>query len=42
MDQQTYEIYDLEIPDELLANAASGKEAEVLEAMGRRKMERIR
>lgn len=42
MDQQTYEIYDLEIPDELLANAASGKEAEVLEAMGRKKMERIR
>jgi translation initiation factor 5A len=42
MDQQSYEIYDLEIPDELLANAASGKEAEVLEAMGRKKMERIR
>ncbi len=42
MDQQTYEIYDLEIPDELLASAASGKEAEVLEAMGRKKMERIR
>jgi translation initiation factor 5A len=42
MDSQTYEIYDLEIPDELLANAASGKEAEVLEAMGRKKMERIK
>ncbi|MDD5339974.1 MAG: translation initiation factor IF-5A [Candidatus ainarchaeum sp.] len=42
MDSQTYEIYDLEIPEELLANAASGKEAEVLEAMGRKKMERIK
>jgi len=42
MDQQSYEIYDMEIPDELLANAAPGKEAEVLEAMGRKKMERIK
>jgi translation initiation factor 5A len=42
MDSQNYEIYDLEIPEELLANAASGKEAEVLEAMGRKKMERIK
>jgi translation initiation factor 5A len=42
MDKQTYEIYDLEIPDELLATAVSGSEAEVLEAMGRKKMERIR
>ena len=42
MDQQSYEIFDMEIPEELLANAAPGKEAEVLEAMGRRKMERIK
>jgi translation initiation factor 5A len=42
MDQQSYEIYDMEIPEELLAAAAAGKEAEVVEAMGRRKMERIR
>jgi len=42
MDQQSYEIYDLEVPDELVAQAAPGKEAEVLEAMGRKKMERIR
>jgi translation initiation factor 5A len=42
MDQQTYEIYDLEIPEELLASVASGKEAEVLEAMGRKKMERVK
>ncbi len=42
MDAETYEIYDLGLPDELLANAAAGKEAEVLQAMGRRKMERIK
>ncbi|HIH23010.1 TPA: translation initiation factor IF-5A [Candidatus Micrarchaeota archaeon] len=42
MDQQTYEMYDLEIPDELLKDAAAGKEAEILEAMGRKKVERIK
>lgn len=42
MDQTTNEVYDLEIPSELAAEAAPGKEAEILEAMGRKKMERIR
>lgn len=42
MDQQSYEIYDMEIPEDLIAAAAPGKEAEVLEAMGRKKMERIK
>lgn len=42
MDQQSYEVYDLEIPEELLSGAVAGKEAEVIEAMGRKKMERIR
>jgi translation initiation factor 5A len=42
MDQQTYEVYDLEIPSELVSQAAAGKEAEVIEAMGRKKMERIK
>jgi translation initiation factor 5A len=42
MDQQTYEIYNLEIPEEFLANAAAGKEAEIIEAMGRKKLERIK
>ncbi len=42
MDSQTYEMYEMEIPDELLNQAAPGKEAEIIEAMGRRKMERIR
>ena len=42
MDQQSYEVYDLEIPEELISGAVAGKEAEVIEAMGRKKMERIR
>jgi translation initiation factor 5A len=42
MDSQTYEMYEMEIPDDLLNQAAPGKEAEIIEAMGRRKMERIR
>ena len=42
MDQKTYEMYDIQIPEELASDAAPGKEADVLEAMGRKKMERIR
>jgi translation initiation factor 5A len=42
MDQQTYEVYDIEIPQEFLSAAAAGKEAEIIEAMGRKKMERIK
>ncbi len=42
MDQQTYEVYDMEIPADLQGQAAAGKEAEVLEAMGRKKMERVK
>lgn len=42
MDQKTYEMYDMEVPEEMLADAAPGKEADVLEAMGMRKMERIK
>lgn len=42
MDSQSYEMYDMEIPDELASEAVAGKEVEVLEAMGKRRMERIR
>lgn len=42
MDQKTNEVYDLEIPEEMVNDAAPGKEAEVLEAMGRKKMERVK
>ncbi|MBD3209825.1 translation initiation factor IF-5A [Candidatus Micrarchaeota archaeon] len=42
MDQKTYEVYNLEIPEELVSDAAAGKEADILEAMGMKKMERIK
>ena len=42
MDQRTYEIYDISIPQELAGQAVAGKEAEILESMGKRMMERIR
>jgi len=42
MDSQSYEMYEMEIPDELVSEAVAGKEVEVLEAMGKRRMERIR
>jgi translation initiation factor 5A len=42
MDQQSNEVYDLELPADIAPNAQPGKEAEILEAMGRKKMERIR
>jgi len=42
MDTQTYEIYDMEIPEELLQNVAAGKEVEILGSMGKKKMERVR
>lgn len=42
MDLESNEQFSIEIPDELMANAETGKEAEVLQAMGRRKIERIK
>ncbi|MFA5049896.1 MAG: translation initiation factor IF-5A [Candidatus Micrarchaeia archaeon] len=42
MDAQTYETYDIEMPPESLATAEAGKEAEVMQCMGKRKFERIR
>ena len=42
MDSQTYEVYEIEIPEEYAGNAEAGKEADILEAMGRRKIERIK
>jgi translation initiation factor 5A len=42
MDQTSNEVYDIEVPADLLSAAAPGKEAELLEAMGRKKMERIK
>jgi translation initiation factor 5A len=42
MDQQTYEVYDLEVPQEFVSQVAPGKEAEIIETMGKKKMERIK
>ena len=42
MDSQTYEMYDLEIPEELKDQLVAGKEAEIIQAMGKRKIERMR
>ncbi|MEW6036285.1 MAG: translation initiation factor IF-5A [Candidatus Micrarchaeota archaeon] len=42
MDQQSNEVYDLELPADLVSAVAPGKEAEVIEAMGRKKMERVK
>ena len=42
MDSQTYEVYDMELPQEFSGQAAAGKEVDIMEAMGKRKIERIR
>lgn len=42
MDSQSYEMYDLELSPDMVGKAEAGKEAEVLQAMGRKKIERLR
>ncbi len=42
MDKETYEVYDIDVPDELLDKAREGAEAEILQALGKRKIERIK
>jgi len=42
MDSKTYEMYDMEIPSELQGKVEAGKEVEIMEAMGKRVMERVR
>lgn len=42
MDSETYEVYDIELEDELVEKAEAGKEAEILQAMGKKKIERIK
>ena len=41
MDSKSYEMYDIEIPEDV-TGIESGKEIEILEAMGKRKIERVR
>ncbi len=42
MDTKTNEMYDVKIPEDIQSEADSGKEVDIMEAMGRRKIERVR
>jgi len=42
MDKASYEMYEIEVPEDMQSAIEAGKEAEVLEAMGRKKLERIK
>lgn len=42
MDTTTFETFELTVPEEMLANAAAGKEVELLSAMGKRAIVRVR
>jgi len=41
MDTSTYEVFELSIPPEMAADAAAGKEAEIMSALGKRAITRI-
>lgn len=42
MDSQNYEVFDMDIPEELQGQVEAGKEVDILAAMGKKKMERVR
>ncbi|MEM3362182.1 MAG: translation initiation factor IF-5A [Candidatus Anstonellaceae archaeon] len=42
MDMKTYETFELPIPQEFLADAQPGKEAELIISMGKRAIQRIK
>jgi translation initiation factor 5A len=42
MDQETYEVYDMDVPEELKGQVEPGKEVDILAAMGNKRMERVR
>lgn len=42
MDITTFETYELAIPEDLVAEASPGKEAEILSSLGRRAIQRIK
>lgn len=42
MDQTTYDVFEMDIPQELQGQVEAGKEVEILEAMGRKAMVRVR
>jgi len=41
MDKDTYETYEVVVPDEFKGQVEEGKEVEVMEAMGRRAIIRV-
>ena len=41
MDSETYETYDLPIPDDFKGKLEAGKEVEVMETMGRKALSRV-
>jgi translation initiation factor 5A len=42
MDKETFEVYDMDVPEELAGKVEPGKEVDILAAMGKRTMERVR
>lgn len=40
MDSETYEVYEIPVPEELRSKLAAGSEVEVMEAMGRKALAR--
>jgi len=42
MDSESYETYDIDIPEEELGKVEAGKEAEIMYCMGKKKFERVR
>ncbi|MEM3372993.1 MAG: translation initiation factor IF-5A [Candidatus Anstonellales archaeon] len=42
MDVETYEYFDVSIPEELRGKVEAGKEVEILVSMGKRAIERVR
>jgi len=42
MDTTSYEVYELTVPEEFRAGAEVGKEAEIMEALGKRAIMRIK
>ena len=41
MDTTTYEVFELTIPAEMVADAAAGKEADIMSALGKKTITRI-
>jgi len=42
MDTTTFETYELTIPEDMVADAAAGKEVDIMEALGRKAITRVK